>query len=116
MTDVRSGPANSVMTQHCSKDYRRKVDRESQTHDSDLCFQVLSNPEFLAEGTAMEDLANPDRVLIGGEDTADGHKAVQALVDVYSNWVPTERIIITNTWSSELSKLAKRNDQVFSCV
>uniref|UniRef100_A0A7E4V2S3 UDP-glucose 6-dehydrogenase n=1 Tax=Panagrellus redivivus TaxID=6233 RepID=A0A7E4V2S3_PANRE len=79
--------------------------KEAQAHNSSLYFQVLSNPEFLAEGTAMNDLANPDRVLIGGEDTADGHKAVQALVDVYSNWVPTERIITTNTWSSELSKL-----------
>ncbi|MEX0330315.1 MAG: UDP-glucose 6-dehydrogenase [Puniceicoccaceae bacterium] len=68
-------------------------------------FQVLSNPEFLAEGTAMEDLENPDRVLIGGEPNGDGDKAVQALVDVYARWVPRDRIITTNLWSSELSKL-----------
>ncbi|WP_367329730.1 nucleotide sugar dehydrogenase [Sphingobacterium multivorum] len=64
-------------------------------------FQILSNPEFLAEGTAVTDLHNPDRVLIGGED----EEAVQALVDVYSAWVPRERILTTNLWSSELSKL-----------
>ncbi len=70
-----------------------------------LKFQVLSNPEFLAEGTAVKDLENPDRVLIGGERTPDGEKAMQTLVDVYAHWVPRERIITTNLWSSELSKL-----------
>ena len=68
-------------------------------------FEVLSNPEFLAEGTAIVDLQMPDRVLIGGERTPGGEKAIQALVDVYANWVPRERIITTNLWSSELSKL-----------
>ena len=69
-------------------------------------FQVLSNPEFLAEGTAMRDLENPDRVLIGGdESTPEGRKALQALVDVYGRWVPRERILTTSLWSSELSKL-----------
>lgn len=68
-------------------------------------FQILSNPEFLAEGTAVQDLLNPDRVLIGGETTPDGQKAIEALVDVYANWVPKERILKTNVWSSELSKL-----------
>jgi UDPglucose 6-dehydrogenase len=69
-------------------------------------FQVLSNPEFLAEGTAVADLENPDRVLIGGESsTAEGAKALQTLVDVYARWVPRERIVTTNLWSSELSKL-----------
>lgn len=68
-------------------------------------FQILSNPEFLAEGTAVEDLFQPDRVLIGGETTEDGQKAIQALVDVYANWVPKDRILTTNVWSSELSKL-----------
>lgn len=70
-----------------------------------LEFQVLSNPEFLAEGTAIEDLQLPDRVLIGGERTPAGDKAVQTLVDVYTHWVPRERILTTNLWSSELSKL-----------
>ncbi len=68
-------------------------------------FQILSNPEFLAEGTAMEDLLDPDRILIGGDTTVGGKKAVQALVEIYSNWVKKERILTTNVWSSELSKL-----------
>lgn len=68
-------------------------------------FQILSNPEFLAEGTAVEDLHAPDRILIGGESTPEGQKAMQALVDVYANWVPRDRILTTNVWSSELSKL-----------
>ena len=70
-----------------------------------LNFQVLSNPEFLAEGTAIKDLHNPDRVLIGGEQSADGLKAIEALTDIYAHWVPRERILQTNVWSSELSKL-----------
>ena len=68
-------------------------------------FQVLSNPEFLAEGTAVNDLLNPDRILIGGETTPEGQDAIAALVDVYRNWVPEEKILTTNVWSSELSKL-----------
>ncbi|AIG30085.1 nucleotide sugar dehydrogenase [Flavobacterium psychrophilum] len=64
-------------------------------------FKILSNPEFLAEGTAIQDLHNPDRVLIGGEDT----EAIQSLVEIYSNWVASEKILTTNVWSSELSKL-----------
>jgi len=68
-------------------------------------FQVLSNPEFLAEGTAMADLENPDRILIGGETTPEGQAAIDTLVSVYANWVPRENILTTNLWSSELSKL-----------
>jgi UDPglucose 6-dehydrogenase len=69
-------------------------------------FQILSNPEFLAEGTAVQDLLNPDRVLIGGGiDTEKGKKAVDALVDVYAQWIPKAQILTTNLWSSELSKL-----------
>ena len=71
-----------------------------------IIFLVLSSPEFLAEGTAINDLQNPDRVLIGGETSEQGHAAVDALAKVYENWVPAERIIKTNVWSSELSKLA----------
>lgn len=72
---------------------------------SGVKFQVLSNPEFLAEGTAVEDLFAPDRILIGGDATVEGQEAVNALVDVYANWVPRDRILTTNVWSSELSKL-----------
>ena len=68
-------------------------------------FEVLSNPEFLAEGTAIDDLENPDRILIGGENTTDGNAAVEALVSIYARWIPRERILTTNLWSSELSKL-----------
>ena len=68
-------------------------------------FQILSNPEFLAEGTAVADLLQPDRILIGGDPSAEGQKAIQALVAVYSNWVPEDKILTTNVWSSELSKL-----------
>lgn len=68
-------------------------------------YQILSNPEFLAEGTAIQDLMAPDRVLIGGEQTEEGLEAIQALVNVYATWVPVENILTTNLWSSELSKL-----------
>src|SRR5690606_12683174 len=64
-------------------------------------FDVLSNPEFLAEGTAIEDLKNPDRILIGGEN----RDAIQALKKIYESWIPSDKIITTNLWSSELSKL-----------
>ncbi|CAG8472366.1 13146_t:CDS:2 [Ambispora leptoticha] len=72
----------------------------------DIRFDILSNPEFLAEGTAIKDLLNPDRVLIGALQTPEDRKAQEALVEVYANWVSTDRIITTNLWSSELSKLA----------
>jgi UDPglucose 6-dehydrogenase len=68
-------------------------------------FQILSNPEFLAEGTAIEDLFAPDRVLIGGDTTVEGQEAIRKLVDVYANWVNKDLILTTNVWSSELSKL-----------
>tara|TARA_B100000965_G_scaffold70431_1_gene55605 strand:+ start:1433 stop:2866 length:1434 start_codon:yes stop_codon:yes gene_type:complete len=68
-------------------------------------FEVLSNPEFLAEGTAINDLFKSDRVLIGGEDTNNGRIAVNSLVDIYKRWIPADKILTTNVWSSELSKL-----------
>ena len=68
-------------------------------------FQILSNPEFLAEGTAVSDLQNPDRVLIGGNSSKEGQEAIDALVEIYANWVPKANILTTNLWSSELSKL-----------
>lgn len=68
-------------------------------------FQILSNPEFLAEGTAVSDLLSPDRILIGGDTTPEGEQAIQSLVAVYANWVAPEKILTTNVWSSELSKL-----------
>ncbi|KAJ3048493.1 UDP-glucose 6-dehydrogenase 1 [Rhizophlyctis rosea] len=78
---------------------------EANSHDG-IRFDILSNPEFLAEGTAVPDLMKPDRVLIGSLQTPEGIKAQQALAAVYANWVPKEKIITMNLWSSELSKLA----------
>ena len=75
------------------------------TNGNDVNFEVLSNPEFLAEGTAINDLLNADRVLIGGNQTPAGEKAIQSLVNVYSNWLSPNKILTTNVWSSELSKL-----------
>ena len=72
---------------------------------SKVSFQVLSNPEFLAEGTAIQDLLNPERVLIGGDESKEGNEASAALVSIYASWVPMDRILTTNLWSSELSKL-----------
>lgn len=69
-------------------------------------FDVLSNPEFLAEGTAIRDLLYPDRIIIGSMPTPAGYQAAASLADVYAQWVPQERIITMNLWSSELSKLA----------
>ncbi|KAF4522460.1 hypothetical protein B566_EDAN002544 [Ephemera danica] len=71
-----------------------------------VSYQILSNPEFLAEGTAVEDLLHADRVLIGGEDTVEGQAAIRELSWVYEHWIPPSKIITMNTWSSELSKLA----------
>ena len=75
------------------------------TNGKGVHFEVLSNPEFLAEGTAVNDLLYADRVLIGGKQTESGLKAIKSLVEVYENWLDRDRIITTNVWSSELSKL-----------
>lgn len=71
----------------------------------DIHFTVLSNPEFLAEGTAINDLLNPDRVLIGGPQTERGFAAIETLASIYAQWVDNDKILRTNLWSSELSKL-----------
>lgn len=82
------------------------MERILKTDGSGGRFDILSNPEFLAEGTAISDLEQPDRVLIGGATTPAGRAAIQKLVDVYAHWVPRARILTTNVWSAELSKLA----------
>jgi len=81
------------------------IQRILKANDNGYKFQVLSNPEFLAEGTAIKDLMKPDRVLIGGQQTPEGLKAAETLVSVYAHWVAREQILTTNLWSSELSKL-----------
>jgi len=83
-----------------------KIKEILEENSTDIHFEILSNPEFLAEGTAIQDLFKSDRVLIGGEETESGQKAVQSLVDIYANWIPKEKILTTNVWSSELAKLA----------
>lgn len=81
------------------------MSRILHSNTKNLKFQILSNPEFLAEGTAIRDLENPDRVLIGGMETPEGEAAIETLASIYAHWVPRERIITTNLWSSELTKL-----------
>ena len=81
------------------------MERILNCRQNGICFDVLSNPEFLAEGTAIRDLERPDRILIGSRNTERGLKARQTLVDIYAHWVPRERILTSGIWSSELSKL-----------
>lgn len=81
------------------------MERILNSNDKGLHFEVLSNPEFLAEGTAIKDLFEPDRVLIGSHQTKSGFAALQKVVDIYAHWVPKDRILTTNLWSSELTKL-----------
>ena len=83
-----------------------KISEILEKKSNKINFEILSNPEFLAEGTAIQDLFKSDRVLIGGNETKSGQKAVKALVDIYANWIPKEKILTTNLWSSELAKLA----------
>lgn len=83
----------------------QSIKRIIEAYDTPYQFRVLSNPEFLAEGTAIRDLLEADRVLIGSEDDEAGKQAEQALVEIYANWIPRERILTTRIWSSELSKL-----------
>jgi UDPglucose 6-dehydrogenase len=81
------------------------MERILNCRENGICFDVLSNPEFLAEGTALRDLEVPDRILIGSRETDRGLQARATLVDIYANWVSREKIITSNIWSSELSKL-----------
>lgn len=83
-----------------------KIKEILEENSDNIHFEILSNPEFLAEGTAIQDLFKSDRVLIGGDPTETGQKAVQALVEIYSKWIPKEKILTTNVWSSELAKLS----------
>ena len=81
------------------------MERILMSKDNGVTFDVLSNPEFMAEGSAISDLANPDRVLIGSRETERGRRARDILIDIYAHWVPREKILTANVWSSELSKL-----------
>ncbi|MCX6557529.1 MAG: nucleotide sugar dehydrogenase [Candidatus Aminicenantes bacterium] len=81
------------------------MERILSENKKNIHFEVVSNPEFLAEGTAVKDLLEPDRVLIGSQQTESGLAAAQTIVDIYAHWVPAKKIITTNLWSAELSKL-----------
>jgi UDPglucose 6-dehydrogenase len=81
------------------------MERILKANSRGIKFEVVSNPEFLAEGSAVKDLLEPDRVLIGAHKTPEGKRAEQELVDLYAHWIPRDKIITTNLWSSELSKL-----------
>ena len=106
-TNCRSFKKDKIIVEKSTVPVRtsEKIKEILISNNSDVDFQILSNPEFLAEGTAMRDLEIPDRVLIGGDNTFEGKKAVNSLVEIYSSWVPKENILTTNLWSSELSKL-----------
>ena len=105
---ARVATTNKIVVEKSTLPVRtaEKIKEVLGTNTRGVHFEVISNPEFLAEGTAIQDLFKSDRVLIGGDDTPSGKEAVNALVAIYSQWIPTEKILTTNVWSSELAKLA----------
>ncbi len=105
---ARYSKSNKIVIEKSTVPIRtaEKIKELLDDNNNSIHFEILSNPEFLAEGTAISDMKSPDRVLIGGDESESGQKAVQALVDIYANWIPKEKILTTNVWSSELAKLA----------
>ena len=105
---ARVATTNKIVVEKSTLPVRtaEKIKEILGTNSKGVHFEVLSNPEFLAEGTAIEDLFKSDRVLVGGDSTPAGQAAVKSLVDIYTNWIPREKILTTNVWSSELAKLA----------
>ena len=81
------------------------LERILKSNSKNIKFEVVSNPEFLSEGTAIKDLLEPERILVGSHRTKEGIKAAQEIIDIYTHWIPRKKIISTNLWSSELSKL-----------
>jgi len=81
------------------------LDKILHSGNNGVRFEILSNPEFMAEGSAVQDMENPDRILIGSNNTSSGDKARDELISIYEKWIPREKLITTNLWSSELSKL-----------
>lgn len=104
---ARVGKKSQIVVEKSTLPVRtaESIQRILKTSSNEGNFQVLSNPEFLSEGTAVADLENPDRILIGGEKTKEGQAAIAKLISIYTQWVPREKIITSNVWSSELSKL-----------
>ena len=105
---ARVATSNKIVVEKSTLPVRtaEKIKEILKTEGNGVPFEILSNPEFLAEGTAIQDLFKSDRVLIGGDATTSGQEAVQALVAIYARWIPREKILTTNVWSSELAKLA----------
>ena len=105
---ARSATRNMIIVEKSTLPVRTAlcVEQILNSNDRGIHFEIISNPEFLSEGTAIQDLLNPDRVLIGAHRTEKGCLACEALVKIYAHWVPKNRIITTNVWSSELAKLA----------
>ena len=106
-TILRAAKSDKIIVEKSTLPVRTAsaMERIVNSKENGIHFEVVSNPEFLAEGTAVADLEKPDRVLIGSRETESGRRARQEIVDIYANWVPRERIITSNIWSSELSKL-----------
>lgn len=104
---LRASESDKIIVERSTLPVKTAVamERILSTGEKGLKFEVVSNPEFLAEGTAIRDLENPDRVLIGSRETESGIKARNELVEIYANWIPRERLITSNLMSSELSKL-----------
>jgi UDPglucose 6-dehydrogenase len=104
---LRVSESNKIIVEKSTLPVRTAAALERILHSNDkgIHFDIISNPEFLAEGTAIQDLLSPDRVLVGSRESENGRKARQDIVDIYANWVPRDRIITSNIWSSELSKL-----------
>ena len=104
---LRVSESNKIIVEKSTLPVRTAAALERILHSNDkgIHFDIISNPEFLAEGTAVQDLLSPDRVLVGSRESNSGRKARQEIVDIYANWVPRDRIITSNIWSSELSKL-----------
>lgn len=107
-TIVRASRGNKIVVEKSTLPVRtaHAMERILNANGKGLTFEVLSNPEFLAEGTAVRDLEEPDRVLIGSHETPAGLAARDVLVEIYANWVKRDRIITSNVWSAELTKLA----------
>lgn len=99
--------SNKIVVEKSTLPVRAAETLETILHsgNNSVHFEILSNPEFMAEGTGIRDMEDPDRILIGSKDTPSGIAARDALMDIYLHWVPMERLITTNLWSSELSKL-----------
>jgi UDPglucose 6-dehydrogenase len=106
-TILRAAKSDKIIVEKSTLPVRTAsaMERIVNSKENGIHFEVVSNPEFLAEGTAVVDLEKPDRVLIESRETESGRRARQEIVDIYANWVPRDRIITSNIWSSELSKL-----------